>query len=260
MIIAVAIYLKPQSDSSNDLDSNGLTASQKTIAINIALGDPSIKNWLSAHPGGSRIGSVKILGTDGESGFVNLSDTIVEVPFQFLDSISFINNERVNISVDLNTSKVIGNIWYSYRNFPMDADITIPPGSYWYYQLSGGIAMNSPIAEQGTLTMSPWVYDIQPENASIYPTILDEENLRLFLNGTLYHALEYYDNDTKSNTSIDGNTPFSHNWSTQISIPLYQATDGTSQPNYKIPTHYYVLLKNSDPDQYISISFRCGPF
>lgn len=254
------MLITPGNNENNKMDSNGLTAIQKTTAINIALSDPTIKGKLWNHPGSSQIGNVTVLGINGESGFTNLSDMVANVPFQFTGLQAPIENEQMNISVDLNTNKVIGSIWYSYRRFPMDAEIMIPPGAYWYYQLSGGIKMGSSMAQGGTLTMSPSVYDVDPENASIYPTILDEENFDSFLNGTAYHTLEYYNNDVRINTSTDGSTPFSHNWSTQISIPVDQAPDGMSYPNYKIPSKYYMLLKNGDPNRYVSISFRCGPF
>ncbi len=187
MLIALAMLLTPQSNLNNTVDSNGLIVSQKAAAINIALSDPTIKGKLLDHPENSHIGNVTLSRIDGESGYMNSTDMIVNVPFQFW-GFQLEENEKMTIYVDLNTSKVIGNIWYSYRGFPMLAEITIPPGAYWYDHIVGGmISSNSgSVTGEGTLELSPYIFQIGPDNESIYPTIVDRENLNLFLNNSPY--------------------------------------------------------------------------
>ena len=225
------MLLTPQNNDHNTVDSNGLSASQKTTAINIALSDPTIKGKLLYHPGNSHIGNVTLSRIDGESGYVNSTDTIVNVPFQFW-GLQLEENEKMIIYVDLNTSKVIGNIWYSYRGFPMLAEITIPPGAYWYDQIVGGmISGNSgSMAGEGTLELSPDVFKIGPDNESIYPTIVDRENLNRFLNNSPYIALTYYDDITNKTTSTKGDIAYSNNWSAQITLSVSPSFNGSSWP------------------------------
>ena len=137
------------------------------------------------------------------------------------------------------------------------AEITIPPGAYWYGQIVGGmISSNSgSVAGEGTLELSPDVFKIGPDNESIYPTIVDRENLNLFLNNSPYQALTYYDDIANKTTSTKGDIAYSNNWTAQITLSVPPSSNGSSWPNYNVPD-VFLLLKNGYADRNIVVSLH----
>jgi hypothetical protein len=89
-----------------------------------------------------------------------------------------------------------------------------------------------------------------PEDARLYPIIVDEGNLSKFKNGSSFSALGYVDYTTNQTTIVDG---------TKSIVPDF-TDNGTSYwtphmgfgdvnlPGYwnGIPTNYYVIFKNED--------------
>lgn len=248
------MLLTPQNNVNNTVDNDGLFASQKATAINIALSDPTIKSKLLYHPGNSIIGNVTLSRIDEESGYANSADTIVNVPFRFW-GLQLEENEKMTIYVDLNTSKVMGSIWYSYRGFPRFAEITIPPGVYWYDKIVGGMISSDggSVTGEDTLELSPDVFNIGPDNESIYPTIVDRENLNLFLNNSPYQALIYHDNINNKTSSTKGDIAYSNSWSTQIVASVPPSVNGSSWPSYNVPD-IFLLLRNGYTDRNVVVS------
>jgi hypothetical protein len=221
-------------NDNNHIDSYGLTSNQKEMAINKALNNESIKELIKKYKNNVYINNVTLSDLSERSGFIG-TDVYAVVPIQFGEK-GLPNMENILVYVDLSSNKIIGIEYFSFRPFPMSADIIIPPKSYWYHQLYGVYNY-----EPMNATVMYFSLNIT-DNGKVYPIILSKDNFEKLRNGSDYNALEYVDYNTNNTRIQDGNEPVSALWSANISISHHLPLKG----KYFQPTYYYVVLINKD--------------
>ena len=239
-------------------DSNGLTAGQKMDAILLAVNNTkiqeTIKEYQNISPNRS-IGSVIPSDQDYRSGYLGLP-SIVNVPMQFGDLPA---QEYFTAYVDIKNSTVIGvEDWWPKEAGQIDA--SIPAGADWYHRL-----------------MSPWVNSSDnmakiemefrviytPDDARLYPIILDEDNFSKYRNGSSFTAVQYVDRMTSKTTVYDGTKPVAPDWTMNGSTAWqpYMSFGDAILPNYYNEAHpnYCVILKNADNRTIRILNFDIGP-
>ena len=151
------------------------------------------------------------------SGFIDVADTLVTVNISMQGRI--MGTERYIVFVDLNQSKVTGSEWYSYRGFPGWLDITLPPGASYYHSLYGSVYAGPGTGEDsGVETFWCRIDKLYPENATLYPILVDEINLTRIKNGSSYEAALYNDTYTHKSAVLNGSYPIRSGWLVNASV------------------------------------------
>jgi hypothetical protein len=211
---------------------------QKDAAVNIAMSDPEIRDAMRKNAGSVTIGNDTPLDKYDESGYVNVSDTLVQVPMKMG---TYYGGDRYIVYVDLDKSAVLGKEWYSYRGIPASMDVTIPPGASWYHLLSGPV-----LTTNGTQDFFFGVRSFGPADARIYPGIVDEANLDMLKNGSDYEPAKYIDTYTHQPATMNGTVPVYPGWRANASVQRQQVYDPRSWPAFDFSPRYYIVLRNGD--------------
>jgi hypothetical protein len=252
-VLAVVVFVvvprlsSPSINLSSDGRTNGTRLPSPSInlssddqAIGIALADPGVKTAIEDHNGNYQVVGVVPQDQNPDSGYFNFSNTLVMVNMTMLHALSPGVNvpERYLAFVDLNRSAVVDRESYSYRGSPGELSLTLPPGAYYYHILSG------PYVSTGVQLFRFDVGKLSPENAAVYPIIVDEANLSQMKRGDGYEPAVYIDTSTNTPSTMNGTIPVHAMWFVNASVPR--------PPN--IPSNagnwpsYYIVLKNSGPD------------
>jgi len=222
------------------LSSPGINLSPDDQAIGIALADPSVKNVIENHEGNYQIVGVVPQDQNPNSGYFNISDTLVVVNMTMMYALmpgQYVP-ERYLVFVDLNRSMVVNREFYSYRGSPGELILTLPPGAYYYHILSG-VYVNT-----GIELFRFDVGKLSPENAAVYPIIVDEANLSRMKRGNGYEPAVYIDTSTNTPSTMNGTIPVHAMWFVNASVPRTPNIPGNAG-NWP---SYYIVLKNSGPD------------
>lgn len=211
---------------------------QKDVAVGIAISDPEINDAMLDNIGNVKIGNASPLEEYGISGYINVSDALVQVPMKMG---TYYGGNRYVVYVDLNKSTVLGKEWYSYRGIPASMDVTIPPCASWYHLLSGPI-----LATNGTQYFFFGVRSFGPAGARIYPSIVDETNLFRLKNGTAYELAGYNDTFTYRPATMNGTAPVYPGWRANASVQRAFVDDPRSWPAFDFSHRYYVVLRNGE--------------
>jgi hypothetical protein len=235
--------LKVHDDNYND--SYGLTASQKMDAILLVTDNSTISEKIKEYENmgaNISIGPVTLSNQSIRSGYLNLPN-LVNVPMQFGDwpvpqyFIVYIDEQnRTVIGMERWWPKEVGSV-----------DTPIPAGAYWYHRLMGPWINSSD--DMSRLEMRFRVA-YSPEDARIYPIVVDESNFYKFKNCSSFSALRYVDYMTNQTTVIDGTKPILPDFTdngTSYWMP-YMGLGDVQLPDYWNETHpsYYVIFKNGD--------------
>jgi hypothetical protein len=216
-------------------------------AISIALADPGVKIEIANNQGNYKVVSVTPQGQDGRSGFINISDTLVAVNLSVQGTM--IAPDRYIAFVDLNQSKVVSSEWYSYRGgLPASFDITLSPGASYYHALNSLLHVSTGYGEAGIEVFVCHLDRLYPENAKLYPILVDGTNLSLMKTGSNYGLAVYNDTNTGKLAVLNGTYQIHPGWSINASVPRQQVYDTGSWPDYDYSVHYYIVLKNPGPD------------
>jgi hypothetical protein len=157
--------------------------------------------------------------------------------------------DRYVAFVNMNQSKVIGGEWYSYRGFPGSFDITLPPGTSYYHSLYGPIMAGQGMGEEfGVQTFWGTIRKISPDNARIYPFIVDESNLSRVKAGSSFELAEYNDTNTGTPAVMDGTHTVYSGWSVNASVKRQPVYDTGTWPDFDFSRSYYIVLKNAGPE------------
>lgn len=184
------------------------------------------------------IGNATPLDEYGTSGYINVSDTLVQVPIKIGKDF---RSERYVVYVDLNRSGVLGKEWYSYRGIPAAMDMTIPAGGSWYHLLYGPVQ-----ATNGTQEFFFRVRSFGPADARIYPIIVDEPNLYRLKNGTASELAVYNDTFTHEPATMNGTAPVYPDWRANASVPRAFVDDPYQWPAFDLSRCYYIVLINGE--------------
>ncbi len=231
-----------QIDSSNYRDSDGLTSAGKLKAIDIVLGNGEVKGYISGQELNTiYVKEVTLSGLNESPGYINATGRIVQVLMEYPN---YIGKEKILALVDLDTGKAMDVEWYSYRGgLPMHANATIPPGACWYHPIN----IIKGYYGTGGDDLVFFIKDFTPGNTTIYPMIVDENNLNKMKNGSAYTAAGVMNVDTGGLTTINGSEPITRPWLKNISA--------ISEPSSNISRSYYLVLYNSDKTHNAIVSY-----
>jgi hypothetical protein len=239
-------------------DSDGLTASQKMAAIQIAVDNSTIQQKITEFKNMSpnlSIGPVTQSDMDFRSGYLNLPN-VVNVPLRFGDLPA---QQYFIVYVDSLNHTVIGmESWW-----PKEAgsvDTPIPAGAYWYHRIMGPWINASD--DMSRLEMQFRVA-YKPEDARLYSIIVDESNFYKFKNGSSFSALRYVDYTTNQTIVMNGVVPIVPDFKdngTSYWTP-HMGLGDVNLPGYwnETRTNYYVIFRNEDSRPVQISSLDLGP-
>ena len=235
-VLAIIVFIVlPQ------LHSNGILGPNDP-AINIALADPNVEYYIAGHNGNYRVNGVVPEEEYPNSGFFDVSDTLVVVNMTMMYALSPGSNmpERFLAFVDLNQSKVVDSEMYSYRDSPGWINPMIPPGGCYYHILSG--------IYEGSITqlLGFTITKLDPENATVYPIIVDETNLSRMKAGKSYEPAIYIDTHSYNPAIMNGTVPVYTMWSANATFE-HQPLNNSNWPYFDFSQQYYIVLKNPGP-------------
>lgn len=211
---------------------------QTDVAVDIAISDPEIRETMMEHIGSVTIGNATPMDEYGTSGYINVSDTLVQVPIKLAQHHGY---DLYILYVDMNRSCILGKEWYSYRRIPAAMDVTIPTGASWYHLLSGPI-----LTTNGTQDFFFGVRSFGPENAGIYPLIVDEDNLYRLKNGYAPELAVYNDTYMQQPAVMNGTVPVYPGWRINASIQRAFVDEPYSWPAFDFSRRYYIVLRNGE--------------
>lgn len=252
-------------DDNNYVD-DSLTARQKADMINLTLNDAMVKEIMSKPNATYRLGNVSPAVFDSRFGYLGIGPGLVNVPItigmegvneQVFGTINNIThpfsrvmfNRLLVASIDPDSNRIMSLVNYEDANqVPSSNFIMIPPGSYYQYEPSTSRVI-LPYGTGWYHVLNSWTnwqpkYEItltlEPEDARVYPIILDRTNFEKFMSGNSYEVLEYIDPMTNMTYRYDGNSPVASGWSTRINMGNESA---------------YIILKNID-DRETKVNIR----
>lgn len=252
--------------SSNYIDSEGLTSMEKTEAIAVALDNETVMETAREDKFNITVGNVTsadIIKNSGfDSGYLNMSARIATVPIIF-DGLGSMAIGGFDVYVDIANNKTLGYVEDEGKAGPY-AYVTIPPGMSWYHQLNGMYFVYQPgniteYVQNNYTEMTPRVLLNINDTNSIYPIILSMDNMEKFINGSNYKALEYVDYATNRSTILDGSRPMKPvyidnetvAWQANVSISHDLPLDN----NHFNPRYYYLILENKNNEKAIYIEY-----
>lgn len=231
-----------------------LLSSPEDRAISVALAEPGVQDFIATDPGHYVIDNVALQGQNGKSGFIDIEEEVYAVNLSKPNMIFGV--DRYIAFVNLRQSKVIGSEWYSYRGFPASLDITLPPGASYYHVLFGMINGGPSNSEDfGVQTFWYRIGGLSPENASLYPILVDEPNLSKLKNGSSYEAAVYNDTWTHQPAVMNGTAPVCYDWSVNASVKRLPRYDTGNWPDFYFSPSYYLVLRNAGPE---AVNFSIG--
>lgn len=235
----VSIYLN---NTSQDI-----TYQQQMDAIKTAISDAYIKGWMNdlaaqdaknnnygLHYDEYMVWEVRP-SSFNEYGYVDQFGFYVDVPLQ-IGSPAPMMIQYMLVTVDLADHKVKIKK-HSYGEMLMGSTVyaTIPPGKSFYreyYARMNVTLSNYPSGEAEPMPIQ-MVITQQPDDVSIRPLIVDQENLKKLLNGSSFSEL------TNASHITNGSR-----WS--ISIPA--------------DSEFYLVLKNEDTKRAVDVTIPYRPF
>jgi hypothetical protein len=216
-------------------------------AIRTALADPGVREAASNSFGKTcAVANVSAYGADGRSGLVGTNETLLKVSLTF--GSDWATGENGGIIVDMANSTVVGREQYFRRLGmpPYSESILVPPGASWYRRINGIYFQGEGLTELfATIT-------IEPADAKVYATVVDNRSLLQFLNGAVYAPLQFIDPNTGFSSTCE-NRLITTPWLVNMSVPdprfhgqiLLDGPYGS----------YYVILKNEDPSRSVEMSY-----
>ena len=118
----------------------------------------------------------------------------------------------------------------------MNSWVSIPPGNGIYTIMSSNTSTSPDNEAIRVINFSE--IQLIPENASIYPLILDEDNFTDLMDGSPYEAADLVDPQTGQSVKVDGVKPVSSGWSAFYLLPNGIYGPGTNR--------YYLVLFDKD--------------
>jgi hypothetical protein len=216
-------------------------------AVAVALADPGMKDVLAGAMGNYHIDDVAPQGQSTRSGIIDFGSPLMTVNLSI--PMGMYAPDRYVEFVDLSHSRVVSSEWYSYRGFPAEMDITLPPGASYYHILSGPVSAGLNQSEGfGVQTFWGRVDKLSPENASLYTILIDEENLSKLKNGSPYVAVTYNDTGTGKLNTMNGTSPVKQGWMVNASVRRAPRYDTGSWPDFDFSQRYYLVFKNLWPE------------
>ena len=212
ILIAICFYAGPYSspkvlESSNFSSRNGSATSQFSDAIDIALNGSEMGSMVLDNPENYNIGNVSTMsgGYNGNTGYTNVTDMLVQVPFTFNAGAMA---QYYLVYVDLTKRTVIGTEYADAHHTPAYVQVNIPPGTSWYHDLGHGLTGHGEII---TRNSSPIIIstvgfrETYNNNSSmIMPEILDSENFQKAMNGEAYQTINVSLNVTPEQNTVTG--------------------------------------------------------
>jgi hypothetical protein len=247
--------LKVHGDNYND--SYGLTKGQKMDAIRLALDNSTVKESIKEFENISPvllIGPVALSDQDIRSGYLDLPN-IANVPMQFGESFT---QQNFIVYVDFRNNTVIGiERWWPKEDIQLY--IPIPSGASWYHKLMGPWVNASDDMSRIELDFHV-IYS--PDDARIYPAIVDESNFSMLKNNSTFSAVRYVDFMTDLSTMYDGTKPIVPVWTMNGSGSWdpHMSLGDANIPNYFNQVHptYYMVLRNLDNRTVYISNFNMG--
>ncbi len=145
-----------------------------------------------------------------------------------------------------------------YNGLPpiMTSWVIIPPGNGIYEmqgvttELSSGMKFIQSEVSFGASAMK-----LTPSDATLYPTILDEDNFTRYMNGSAYDPADLIDPQTQDTITVNGSLPVSSGWKAFYLLPQHMQADGTYGADKK---SYYLILMNKN-DNEVNVTYK-NPF
>lgn len=244
------------------IDSDGLTASEKLDAIELAINNPTIIGEMQnnyTNPSTIIISNVTSLSagevTGGiDSGFMNTSSKIAYLYVNFTGGPYTLFANSYAVYADLTNNKTLGLVTFGRLVSPI-ATVTIPPGSIWYTQVFG----SSRLTADGKPAMQPYFSVNADDVNTTSMIILSNDNFDKFKKGLPYTPLKYVDYATNATMIADGSQQLHINSDNGIDqYAAYVSFNGSipADANASFPNlSYYILIENKNKDKKINITY-----
>lgn len=234
---------------------------QKARVIAVALDDPVVKS-IREH---STSTSPPVYIKPGEAGvYLNDTERYAGVYLNgtavagYAAPVPGASNYVLKVIVDTRTMKEMGVFYGGMPTF-MNSWVIIPPGNGIYERMSAGFYAeytvprtnfeDTPIIGSSARSMN-----LTPEDARLYPLVLDEDNFNRFMNGTAYEVPELIDPVTKQKVRPDGTLPLIPGWSGEYILPE-ELQPHTANNGWTAGLYYVALFNRGQGDvkvKYIS--------
>ena len=238
LAVGTAVTLACLSDHMLSIVSNGSTFggpgadSMRDLVVQVALEDPAINTAINGSIDGKYELHYIKSGEVGKYTYVKDFEK-----YAWLEISINYSGEPVGFNVIVDTA-TMNETAVQFLGSPalMNSWVSIPPGNGIYTAMSSNMS-SSPDNEA---VRAIYFSEIQliPENASIYPLILDEDNFTNLTDGSPYEAADLVDPQTGQSVKVDGSKPVSSGWSAFYLLP-----NGTYGPD---TNRYYLVLFNED--------------
>ena len=245
-MILVGIY------AGNTIKLSGIgdeTQNDTEIALDVALNDPVIQDIIS-QKGVHYITDVKPLNNTTAKGYLNYSGRLMSVwveawkepapaPYRF------------GVLVDTDRKQIL-DFMLMLDLLPGSEEITIPPGSAWYYRIA------NPHQEiWGGLPSTYFEAKYSPQNSIVYQAIISKEGLDKLRNAS--SPLPSEDLDLCQYTIVyNGILPKGAGWNATIIWPAVELPTERGIPEsmngYRPDADYYLVLINGDVSRDIHLT------
>lgn len=220
-------------------DEYGISNGQKADALKAALAEPSIDREKYEVDG---IGVVR----PEDTGLINISGYLIKVRLHYI--LAGLERVQFDVYVDPTTNKTMAVSYYGVPPGPYDWAMA-PPGASWYHTTRvWNIRQPGDPYHPGTIVpeIHPAV-ELKPPDATVYLTIVDEDNFTKLKNGMPYEAAVFIDPATGSNLSINS-MPVKSRWNATLTLPAineeYEYGTRIIKP---VPSQvFYIVLKNGE--------------
>lgn len=236
-----AVALACLSDHMLSIVSNGSTFggpgtdSMKDRVVRVALEDPAINTAINGSVDGKYDINYIKPGEVGKYTYVKDFEK-----YAWLQIYTNYSGKPVGFNVIVDTATMNETaVQFLGSPQPTSSWVSIPPGNGIYTVMSSN--MSSSPDNEAIQVVNFSEIRLIPENASIYPLILDEDNFTDLMDGLPYEAAGLVDPRTGQSVKVDGIKPVSSGWSAFYLLPngIYC---------YDTNWYYLVLFNENDSD------------
>lgn len=224
-----------------------LNEGQKNEALRIALSDPDVKNAINSTGGKYDVAGIDYL-SPSDAGYVGVNGTFALVSIQ---ASSIMERIYYDVIVDVANKKEMGVRYVGSPIIMMSLYdwAIVPPGAYWYHHIINGTGISS--RDVAIQTIRAGVY-YEPEDAVMYPIIVDAGNLSRLRNGSPYEAIGLIDSSTGKPVKVDGTMPVASGWRPNLTMPPVKL----KIPGYYTGDYYadlYIVIRNGEKGRDVKV-------
>lgn len=223
--------------SPDTIDEYGIWDRQKADALEAALSEPSIDR------ANYEVDGVSVVEPE-DAGFLNVSSHLIKVRLHYV--LAGLESVQFDVYVNPDTNSTMAVSYYGVPPGPYDWAM-VPPGASWSHTTRAWNTRQSGNSSQPGVVVPELhpAFIVEPPNATVYLTIVDEDNFTKAKNGLPYEAAVFIDPSTNISMKIK-DLPVKGRWNATLTLPAIKEEYeyGTLIiKTVRIGT-YYLLLNN----------------